>query len=120
MKKVQRRKIVLHLPHNLNLLAVPLYLQRELLLNALQTLEQQLEEDVPQDVTVERRPTTMNRGLYSKSPCSNERDSAHSKATGIVGDAIPQSKHEDHVHILLHNCSGFDRESNKYCVNNNL
>lgn len=67
----------------------------------------------------------MNRGLYPKSPRSRERDSANCKATGIAGDAIPQLKQDDHVRILLHNCSGlgplsFDRELNEYSVTDNL
>ena len=67
----------------------------------------------------------MNRGaLYPSSPRRRERDASNCKATGIAGDALPQKKHQDHVRILLHNCSGLgtisnDRDLNKYNLSNN-
>ena len=67
----------------------------------------------------------MNRGsLYPQSPRRRERDSSKRKLAGIAGDVIPQIKHNNHIRILLHNCSGLgqiksDRELNKYSLTDN-
>ena len=46
--------------------------------------------------------------LYPSSPRpSRGGEQENDKSTlGIAGDVIPQKKNEDHIRILLHNCSG--------------
>ena len=46
--------------------------------------------------------------LYPSSPrpSREEEQEINKSTTGIPGDVIPQRKKDDHVRILLHNCSG--------------
>ena len=46
--------------------------------------------------------------LYPNSPRPSRGGEVenYQSTSGIAGDAIPQKKNEDHIRVLLHNCSG--------------